>query len=175
MKTPIHTSKKLEKLIKKYISKSECDQLEIGILGKWHANVFFVDRKKCWLVTNALTRYSVILANVSAADLNNIVEIFKNNLYSQIIYDGIFSDYQSLNQLLGDIEFFPTDNDRRTIGVQNSHFEELEFRKYEYGALENMPVKKITHNLNTMPYYRGKPNASNISDPISEMKKLMTL
>lgn len=41
MKTPVYTSKKLEKLIKKLIQKDSSDQC--GILGKWNATVFYME------------------------------------------------------------------------------------------------------------------------------------
>lgn len=53
-RTKIHTTKKLEKLIQKYITTEE--DIEQGPLGKWKATVFYVNRKKCWLFTNALTK-----------------------------------------------------------------------------------------------------------------------
>jgi hypothetical protein len=55
MRTKIHTTRKLEKLIKKYISNDKVS--ESGKLGKWNATVFYVSRKKCWLISNRLVMY----------------------------------------------------------------------------------------------------------------------
>lgn|GEM_PF-3446674 len=49
MHTAIHTSRKLEKLIKKWVV-SQTHNIENAPLGKWNATVFFVDRKKSWLL-----------------------------------------------------------------------------------------------------------------------------
>ncbi len=38
MQTRIHTTKKLEKLVKKFISSQQ--EFDEGILGKWNATVF---------------------------------------------------------------------------------------------------------------------------------------
>jgi hypothetical protein len=125
MRTTIYTSKKLEKLVKKLISKH--DEKENGVLGKWNATVFYVDRKKCWLITNGLTKYNIILTHIKATDFKHIDNIIKNTLYAQFTYDGIIIDFKTLDAIIGDIDFFPTDNDRRTTGFQNTNLEHLEW------------------------------------------------
>jgi hypothetical protein len=52
MQTAIHTTKKLEKLIRKFMAAEP--PLQQSPLGKWNATVFYVDRKKCWLLMNGL-------------------------------------------------------------------------------------------------------------------------
>lgn len=173
MITSIYTSKKLEKLTGKLISKSPQADEEQGILGKWNANIFYVSRKKCWLVTNSRSRYSVILPDITASSLNKINDIFKNNLYSQIIYDGVFMDYSNLDNLIGRLQFHPTDNDRRTIGFQNTLFDILDYRKAEYGQLENIPLKRITHYINHTLFHWDKPTMANSTNPVAELKKLL--
>ncbi|WP_117882284.1 DUF6933 domain-containing protein [Aureibaculum luteum] len=172
MRTPIHTSKKLEKLVKKLIqtnSKREC-----GILGKWNATVFYVDRKKCWLISNAKTQYLVILTGIKTTELKNIEEIFKNAFYGQLVYDGIITDFENLNEIIGELEFLPTDNDRKTMGFQNHRIRDLEWWKDEFGSLENMPIKDLTNRLNTSPIHIGKGHRmSDYTDSIKEMKRLL--
>lgn len=173
MVTPIYTSKKLEKFTKKLMNIDEPGEEELSELGKWNANIFYVQRKKCWLLTNAKTRYSVILTDVTSADIKNIDAIFKDTLYSQLIYDGIFTDYKTMENLLGDLRFFPTDNDRRTIGFQNVHFGALEYRKYEYPSLADWPVRQYNGNLNNYPFHWGKVRMDETTDPVTEMKSIL--
>ncbi len=85
-KTKIHITIKLEKLIKKLIVTDQ-DSV-IGILGKWNATLFFIDRKKCWLITNGLSKYNVILIDVKASDYSNMEQLFKDALFEQFTYDG---------------------------------------------------------------------------------------
>ncbi|AIZ42376.1 DUF6933 domain-containing protein [Cellulophaga baltica] len=104
-------SKKLEKLAKRLIqidSNGEC-----GILGKWNANVFYVDRKKCWIISNAKTQYLVILTDIKSADLKNIEEIFKNAFYGQLVYDGIITGFENVSVKIGGLDFLPTYNDKK--------------------------------------------------------------
>lgn len=171
MRTPIHISKKLEKLVKKLIQtdlNGEC-----GLLGKWNATVFYVDRKKCWLMSNAKTQYLVILTDIKTADLNNIEEIFKNAFYGQLIYDGIITDFENINAKIGGLDFLRTDNDRKTNGFQNHRLQDLDWWKYEFGGLENMPIKDLTNRMNMTPIQLGKEHKmSDFTDSIKEMKKL---
>ena len=172
-KTRIHTTKKLEKLIKKLISTD--NETDPGILGKWNATVFYVDRKKCWLITNGLTKYNVILTNIKSSELNKIEQIFKDALFGQLIYDGIITDFENLNSIIGGLDFLPTDNDRSTTGFQNHSLESLDWWKYEFGNLENMPIKELTNRLNTSPIHIGKGRKmSDYTDSIKEMERLLT-
>ena len=172
-KTKIHTTKKLEKLIKKLIVTDQ--NSDSGILGKWNATVFYVNRKKCWLITNGLTKYNVILTDIKSSDLSKIEQIFKDALFGQLIYDGIITDFENLNIIIGGLDFQTTDNDRSTTGFQNHSLESLDWWKYEFGNLENMLIKDLTNRLNTSPIHIGKGRKmSDYTDSIEEMKKLLT-
>lgn len=171
--TKVHTTKKLERLIKKLILTDQ--NTECGILGNWNATVFYVDRKKCWLITNALTKYNVILTDIKSSDLSNIEQIFKDALFGQLIYDGIITDFKSLNLIIGGLDFLPTNNDRSTTAFQNHNLESLDWWKYEFGSLKNMPIKNLTNRLNTSPIHIGKGRKiSDYTDPINEIKKILT-
>lgn len=173
MITPIHTSRKLEKLAKKIVQPAAPVNYNTGILGKWNANLFYFSRKKCWLVTNAKTRYSVILKDIKASDLNNLETIFKDNLFSQLIYDGIFIDYAEVERLVGTLRFYPTDNDRSTIGFQNEHFSAIEYRKEQYGSLDKFPLRRINNQLNTYPFWNKKVSSSALATATEEMKAVL--
>ena len=154
MRTPIHTTKKLEKLIKKIV-KSQSTGEDCGILGKWNATVFYVDRKKCWLLSNAKTQYAVILTNIKSSSLSTIDDLFKNAFYSQLVYDGIITDFERIDILIGDLDFLPTDNDRRTTGFQNHKLQDLKIWQYQFGTLEEMPMKELGSRMNRLPIHLG--------------------
>ncbi|MFS4454514.1 DUF6933 domain-containing protein [Maribacter sp. 2304DJ31-5] len=171
-KTKIHTTKKLEKLVKKLISTEQ--NTDSGKLGKWNATVFYVDRKKCWLLTNGITKYNVILTDIKTADLINIETIFKESLYGQLVYDGIIMDFEKLDATIGQLEFLPTDSDRSTTGFQNQRLYELDWWKREFENLENMPIRDLTNRMNDAPIRIGKGyQVSAYTDSIKEMKKML--
>jgi len=172
MKTPIHTSRKLEKLVKKLIKNDK--NPECGKLGKWNATVFYIDRKKCWLISNAKTQYNVILTDIKTADLKSIDDIFKNAFYTQLTYDGIITEFNTLDKIVGELIFLPTDNNRKATGFQNHRLSELDWWKYEFGSLENMPIKDLNSRINTTPIHIGKGRKmSDFTSPIKEMKKIL--
>ncbi|MCM4159740.1 hypothetical protein FHG64_15445 [Antarcticibacterium flavum] len=171
MITTIFTSKKLEKITKSLIEDYNEKLPEISKLGKWNATVFYVYRKKCWLVTNSRTRYSVILANVKSSDLSQINRLFKEALHRQMNYDSVSITPEEIDILIGDLRFNPTDNDRRTIGFQNSHLSTLEYRKDQYGMLENWPITQIVHFLNNTYFYWNKPKMTEGTYPVTELRK----
>ncbi|WAC02156.1 hypothetical protein N7U66_05385 [Lacinutrix neustonica] len=149
MTTPIYISKKLEKLVSKYVSQPTIES--ISKLGKWNGTVFYVNRKKCWLIVNAETKFSLIIPDLKASDIKNFQNVFLDNLYSQFIYENIILDFKELKRYIGEINILPTDGDRKTIGTQNYYLENIEYWKYEYGTFENMPFRDIAKRLNFTP------------------------
>ncbi|MFD1293833.1 DUF6933 domain-containing protein [Lutibacter holmesii] len=173
MRTPIYTTKKLEKTIKKIIQTDK--NSESGILGKWNATIFYVDRKKCWLISNAKTQYCLILPDVKSADLNLINKKFKDSLYEQLKNDGIYIEFDKLNEIIGEIEFHPTDNDRKTAGFQNHKLANLECWKVDYEKYENMPFIDLASGLNSVPIHIGtSKKMDDFTKSTIEIKRLLT-
>jgi len=148
-KTRIHTTRKLEKTIKEFITRNE--QSESEYLGEWTATIFYVSRKKCWLIINKMTKYLLILADIKKTELKNISQIFKETFYSQLIYDGIIVDYQIIEKIIGKLELCETNNDRSTNGSLNNCLLFLEDWKYEYGNFDNMNFRDLNGRLNSSP------------------------
>ena len=170
--TNIHITRKLENLVKKLIRTDQAS--DNGILGKWNATVFYIDRKKCWLVSNGLTKYNIILTDIKASELSKIELIFKNTLYAQLVYDGIIMEFAYLDSILGSLVFLPTDNDRKTTGFQNQRLYELDLWKMEFGSLKKMPMKDLANRMNKSPIHIGKGRKmSDYTDSISEMKRIL--
>ncbi len=76
--------------------------------------------------------------------------------------------------MIGELEFFTTDNDRSTTGFQNQRLYELDWWKYDFGNLENMPIKELTNRMNTSPIHIGKGRKmSDYTYSTKEMRKLI--
>src|SRR5690606_36687291 len=103
----IHISKKLEKLMNKYVTPFLGDE-NTSILGKWNATVFYVNRKKNWLLYNPKTHYCLILENITAKDLPNIPEKISQELQLQLSVDGINPTQEQINWLLDEVRFHST-------------------------------------------------------------------
>lgn len=149
METQIYTTRKLEKLVHKYLSEENSN--ENNYLGKWSANIFYVDHKKCWILINKLTKYILVLSDIKQADLNDITRIFTETFYSQLIYDGIIVEYDFIEKIVGKVELHKTDNDRSANGSLNNCLLYFDDWKYQYGNFENMPFKDLNGRLNSSP------------------------
>ena len=91
--TQIYTTRKLEKTIaKSIVGKSETEN---KILGEWVATIFYVDRKKCWLIANKLTKYLVILSDIKKSELNKITQVF----IKHFIHNSKMTELKSVTKL----------------------------------------------------------------------------
>ena len=147
--TQIYTTRKLERTINKSIV--EISKNENKILGEWVATLFYVDRKKCWLIVNKLTKYLLILSDIKTSELNNITGIFTETLHSQLKNDGIDIEYETLSGIIGEIKLCETNNDRSANGSLNNCLYSIDHWKMEYGNFENLPFRKINSGLNSSP------------------------
>lgn len=147
--TQIFTSKKLEKIIREFI-KEESKSSDV-YLGDWNATVFYISRKKCWLLFNKMTKYFLILPDIKKSDVHNLSQIFKETFYTQLLCDGIIIDYDILDEMIGELTFHSTDNDRSANGSINNCNYYIEDWKYDFGEFDNMPFRALNSRLNSSP------------------------
>ncbi|GGZ21804.1 hypothetical protein GCM10007049_13200 [Echinicola pacifica] len=170
MPTPIHVSKKLEKLIKKQIIPTSSTEIT-GVFGKWNATIFYIDRRKNWLLYNPKTHYTVILENITAKDLPNIQEKISQEFQLQLAVDGINSTQEQINWLLDEISFHPTDADRSALGYMNQSLYAIECH---YGSVLYPSLAQINAYLNDSVFsLDGAAKYTNLTKPREEMEKIL--
>tara|TARA_R100000988_G_C3915137_1_gene123993 strand:- start:113 stop:634 length:522 start_codon:yes stop_codon:yes gene_type:complete len=147
--TPIYTTKKLQKTIGNFISDQK--GYPEGRFGHWNANLFFVNRKKCWLMVNSTTRYTLVLPNVQKKDLTNISGFFKQKLLIQLKNDKIDSGILDLDKVVGEIKLCPSNNDRSTMGTLNNHKLYFDDWIFQYQDFDSMPFTDLSGRLNSLP------------------------
>ena len=152
MSTAIHLSNKLEKILASKIDLKDKNSEENIYLGKWNATIFYSERKKCLLITNAKTKFSVIVFDIKTADFKNLSNIIIDNIYSQIIYEGIFIEFKELEKWIGKINFHKTDNDSKTIGILNYNIRKIKDWRIEYPLLKSFEFREIAKKLNAVPF-----------------------
>lgn len=109
---------------------------------------------------------------MNAKKLLKVEEIFLNTFHDQLIYEGILIDFKEVENLIGEIDFKPTDNDRVTGGFQNQRIQDFEWWKYDYDSLAEMPIREINSSMNTIPIHVGKSKRmSDYTTSVEEMKK----
>ncbi|WP_139352705.1 hypothetical protein [Algoriphagus sp. A40] len=170
MSTPIFTTKKLEKMIQKYIKPKE-NVGDPGILGKWNATVFYVNRRKNWLLFNPKTHYSVILENITAKDLVNIQEKFREEFFLQLVVDGIDITQKQVDWLVEDLSFHSTDADRSALGYINEILYAIDchqdFEYYKSLAEINVYLNNCIFSLD------GSSKYTRCTKPRDEMGKIL--
>ncbi len=62
---------------------------ESNNLHSWHANLFTINRKKCVIVMNNVTRYHFIIYGVTKKDLRDFEALFQKNLVTNLLLDGV--------------------------------------------------------------------------------------
>jgi len=148
--TEIFTSKKLKKIIHKKIENS--DLLVEGKLGNWNANVFYVAKKKCLLFVNAETFYSVIIPKFSMKDIDRIDELFIDCFYNQLLFEKVNTEFETIVNIIGKVNFQRTNNDRKIIGILNYNIEKLNYFKYKYPIFNSAVIREMTEKLNKTPF-----------------------
>ncbi|EEM01872.1 hypothetical protein bmyco0002_57330 [Bacillus pseudomycoides] len=82
------------------IKTEKIDLSDSNTLNCWHANLFTINRKKCVIVMNNITRYHFMIYGVTKKDLRNLEMLFKKDLVTNLLLDGIEPEVieQYLNQ-----------------------------------------------------------------------------
>ncbi len=114
----IYCSTKLATLIGTQRLAPIVQQNESGSLNAWNAQLFTIQRRKCILVANKATLYSIVRLDVLKKDLNDLSSFFIKSLSIQLKADGLYDDYD-LSFWLGsnsEVSFCRTDNDRPVLG-----------------------------------------------------------
>ena len=173
MSTPIFVTKKMEKLIKNYITYTTPEKESTGILGKWNATVFYTQGRENWLLYNLKTHYSVILENIEATALPNIREKIGEELELRLVVDGIEITSEQRYWLLDEISFHPTDGDRSTTAYMNQILYLITvYQRPEF----YVSLSGINAILNDSVFsLDGYSKFTSITKPRKEMEKILRL
>lgn len=119
-------------------------------LGCWHANVLTLDRRKCVLFTNDLTRYSFLVPGLRKPDFQQLEEVFRQNLFRSLLNEGL--DQKTIEKVLDEIrEIAITRTSNRSIlGTMNELGKFIEWIVYDDGLL-NTDISKLNMKINRMP------------------------
>jgi hypothetical protein len=119
----------------------------------WYANLLWLDRQKCLLLTHAGTLFSVFRAGVRAADLRPIrlyvVEAVKAELHSESLPPDI------LGELDPDAVRIATTASRSTLGFMNEMAVHLRYQVAVAGGLNRCDINIVNHHLRRTLHNRG--------------------
>jgi len=77
------TTKLLKELKREPVAKVK---LLKGTVGDWHANLLRIERRKCALVNNGKTLYTIFIPDFKKPEFNDFGEVFCQRLYKILLY-----------------------------------------------------------------------------------------
>ena len=119
----------------------------------WYANLLWLDRQKCLLLTHAGTLFSVFLARVHTADLRLIgpyvIKAIDAELRSESLPPNI------LGGLNPDAVRLAKTASRSTLGFMNEMAVHLRYQVANAGGLNRCDISALNHHLRRTLHNRG--------------------
>lgn len=137
-------------------------------LGDWYANLFKLSQYKCIIFTNALTLFSLFYFGAKKKDIQNLSELFQDELYAALVYEQ-FPDLAigSIMQNYGQIQYAPTSN-KQVLGSMTDFVRCYEHCLSYVGEINLDTLTEINAKMNRMPM-----KAIGYNYPIEEFKKAL--
>ncbi len=147
----IRCTKKLQKEMG--LKKSDMSEAEPkeSYLGSWHANLIYIDRKKCLLFVNDKTLFNFIVPDISRAQIKELSNIFRVNLECVLAAEDvpkrakrkIMSEYESIQ--------YTNTNSKSILGSMNDLAFHYKYLIQSEGGVQSYAVPSIIKKLNNMP------------------------
>ncbi|MEN8264226.1 MAG: hypothetical protein ABFR82_12265 [Nitrospirota bacterium] len=147
----IRCTKKLQKemgLKKSDVSENEPSE---SYLGSWHANLIYIDGKKCLLFVNDKTLFNFIVPDILRAQIRELSNIFKVTLECVLSSEGvpesaktkIMSEYESIQ--------YANTNSKSVLGTMNDLAFHYKYLIQSEGGVHSYAVPSIIKKLNHLP------------------------
>ena len=139
-----------------------------SILGSWHANLIFIDRRKCLLFANDKTLLNFLIPDVPRRQIRELDKLFLGFLqcilsdegFDQSIKDKIQAEYQELG--------YAKTNNKSVLGSMNDLAFHYKYHIQAGGGIYHCNLPEIIHKMNRMPM-----SAIEQVHAIDELKKLL--
>ena len=140
-----------------------------SFLGPWHANLIFVNRRKCVLFVNDRTLFNFIVADVSREYIRRIREMFRDNLACVLSEESVPPDV--CTRILAEYEEIDIgkSSGRSVLGSANDLAYHYKFSIMKAGGVHSWKLPEIIKQLNRMPMHASTPKSMY---PIEELGKL---
>lgn len=118
----------------------------------WHANLFYLNRKKCLLLTHNESIYSLFLYNVSKKEVPTLTERIKEQLKEQMRRDDFtIAQIAYMVESLAEIRYAKT-SDRRVLGYMNDMVHAVKWYAEYEGTVD---VSDLNRRINETPYKKA--------------------
>jgi hypothetical protein len=119
----------------------------------WYANLLWIDRQKCLLLTHAGTLFSLFRAGVRSADLRPIGTYLVKAVETELRSENLPPD--TFSQLDPDGVRLAKTASRSTLGFMNEMAIELRYHVTDAGGLRRCDIDALNHGLRRTLRNRG--------------------
>jgi hypothetical protein len=121
-------------------------------LGGWHANLLYIDRKKCVLFANDRTLFNFIVADLKREHIRQLDRVFQEHLICVLNSEDLDKKIaKSICEEHQEIRYGATNN-RSVIGSMNDLASHYKYFISEAGGVHSPEVPEIIRKLNRMPF-----------------------
>jgi hypothetical protein len=114
----------------------------------WHAKLFQIERRKCVLITNDTTLFTIFIPGLKKPDFASFGSVIGQHLFKNLLFEHIpQSQIEPVLSECENIKFQKTDN-RSVLGSMNDHKFRLERIVADTGGLERIDIFELNTYLN---------------------------
>ncbi|MCO6512080.1 MAG: hypothetical protein J5I65_14945 [Aridibacter famidurans] len=122
-----------------------------SLLGQWHANLIYIDRRKTVLFVNDRTLINFIVPGLARAEIRDLPKHFRlwlscvlaEEAVPALVRERILAEYDEIR--------FAKSSDRSVLGACNDLAFHYKFLVTEEGGIHSPMVPQIIRRLNRMP------------------------
>lgn len=136
-------------------------------LGQWHANLLYINRRKCVLFVNDKTLLNFVILDLDRSQIRELPEQFRSYLSCILSEEGF--DKSVVQRILREYDAVQIGktNSRSVIGSMNDIAYCYKYEILEAGGVHSWRVPEIIKGLNRMPM-----KAIDFQFPIDKLRKL---
>ena len=139
-----------------------------SFLGQWHANLIYINRRKCVLFVNDKTLINFIVPDVSRAEIRKLGNMFESTFHCILADEGY--SQEGIKKILAEYSEIGIgkSNNRSVLGSLNDLAYHYEHSILESGGPHSAAIPSIISRLNRMPMHSSKKGFF----PIDELQKI---
>jgi hypothetical protein len=137
-----------KKLLSELKVKPKSEESPKDSFWRWHANVFHIERRKCVLVTNDSTLFTMFIPTLKKPDFQSFHLIFGQQLFKNLLHEK--TPQHQIEAVLSeceDIQYERTNN-RSVLGSMNDQRYQLEYFIHAEGGLAMTDIYALNHYVN---------------------------
>jgi len=137
-------------------------------LGPWHANLIYINRRKCVLFVNDRTFFNFIVVDVRRSEIRKLHQLFLSYLYPVLAEEGFANcEREQIASEYKEVRYVKSTN-RSVLGSMNDLTIHYKYRIMMEANIAGMDNTDITYMINRIPM-----GALKYAYPIEELRKVV--